>query len=210
MKLYFTAPFFIAASLLTSCTPITPAVTNQYKLESFSKARLKTKPTPITILVTAPEAVAGYQTEQMIYVKKPFEISAFANNAWVNPPADMLLPIIVQSLQNSGYFKAVASSATAEKTDFQLDTDLIELQQNFLKKPSEIDVVIKADLSRTRDNKVLASRLFTQHIVCPMEKPYGGVLAANQAMLKISDELTRFVVKEVAINSHLIEESRQN
>jgi len=182
---------------LTACSAVKLPVTNQYQLSAFSNKKLVNRLAQKTILVSYPEAVAGYQTGQMLYIKKPFELSAFANNAWVDQPANMIFPLIVQSLQCSGYFYAVASSPHAEETDYRLDTQLIELQQNFLKKPSVIDVVVKIVLTQTRDNRVVASRLIHQQAICPTDTPYGGVIAANRAIQKVTAEITQFVVSQV-------------
>ncbi|KTD64412.1 ABC-type transport auxiliary lipoprotein family protein [Legionella spiritensis] len=184
----------LASTLLGGCSPVKSVVTNQYKLSAYSAKKLANHQSSVSILVNAPEAVGGYQTEQMLYMEKPFEISSFAYNAWANPPADMLFPLIMQSLQRSGYFYAVASSPTSEKTDYRLDTQLIELQQNFLQKPSTIHFIAKIVLTHLDDNRVIASRIISLRIPCPRESPYGGVLAANQATLSFTNQLTEFVV----------------
>lgn len=183
--------------LLTACSPIKTPLTNQFKLGAFSNRQLASHPTRQSILVTTPAAVAGYQTDQMVYMKKPFELSYFANNGWINPPAEMLFPLILQSLQRSGYFYAVVSSPYTDKTDYRLDTQLIELQQNFIKKPSIIELVVKVALTRVSDDQVIASKIISQHVPCPIESPYGGVLAANRATESFTAELTRFVLAHV-------------
>src|SRR5690349_7258410 len=96
---------------LIACSPVSVSVNNQYQLSAYSSKQLAKKPLPITLLITAPDAAAGYQTSQMLYVKKPFELEAFAKNAWVNPPADMLYPLVLQSLQRTNLFEAVTSNA---------------------------------------------------------------------------------------------------
>lgn len=187
--------------LLAGCSAIKVPVTNQYQLSAFSNKKLTGQSAKQSILVTSPEAVAGYQTEQMLYIKKPFELSSYVKNAWVDQPAGMLFPLIVQSLQQSGYFYAVASSPHSELTTYRLDTQLIELQQNFLKKPSVIDLVVKVVLTHVSDNRVVASRLINQHVSCPMDTPYGGVIAANRAAENFTAELTNFVVSHVRQDS---------
>ena len=183
--------------LLIACSPVKTVVTNQYKLDAFSEKQLTNKISPQSILITTPEAVAGYQTNEMIYVQKLFELNNFAHSAWISPPADMLYPLIVQSVQRSGYFYAVASSPNSEHTDYRLDTQLIKLQQNFLTKPSKIDFVVKVVLTNTKDNRVVASRMIAQHITCSHESPYGGVLAANLATKQFTAELSNFIVQQV-------------
>ncbi len=182
--------------LLSACSPVKTLVTNQYKLDSFSSRHLGHANSRQSILITVPEAAAGYQLSDMLYVKKPFELSSFANNAWVDQPANMLLPLIVQSLQNSGYFFAVTSSANSEQTTYRLDTQLIELEQTFLKKPSQINLTVKVVLTHVSDNRVIASRLITEHVNCPMDTPYGGVIAANRATTLLTAQITEFVISK--------------
>lgn len=189
--------------LLAGCTAIKTPTTNQYQLTAFSSKQYQSHPTKLTILVTTPEAVGGYQSEQMLYKNKPYELTAFVKNSWADQPAKMLFPLIVQSIQRSGYFHAVASSPHADSTDYRLDTQLIELQQNFLRSPSVTDLVVKVTITRVHDNNVIASRVVSQHVNCPMNTPYGGVIAANRATENLTAELTRFVVSEVRKDSHL-------
>ncbi|MDI9818706.1 ABC-type transport auxiliary lipoprotein family protein [Tatlockia sp. PL877] len=182
--------------LLIGCA-VKPLVTSQYKLAAYSKKQMAGKATKYSIFVNTPVAAAGYKTEEMLYTKKPFELMPFVHNAWVDPPAEMLLPLIVQSLNCSGYFHAVASSPSSETTDYRLDTQLIELQQSFLTKPSRIHLVVKAVLTRVDDNRIIASRIICPQVTCPIDSPYGGVLAANRATELFTTELTNFIVMHV-------------
>lgn len=182
---------------MTGCSPVKTLANNEYQLNSFSTKQFTSKPRTVTLLVTAPEAVAGHQTEQMLYVKKPYQIEAFAKNVWVSPPADMLYPLLVQSLQRSGYFYAVASGLYNVEADYRLDTQLLNLEQNFLKKPSVMDVTVKIVLTRTADNKVIASRIISQQITCPMDTPYGGVIAANKATHQLTAAVTNFAISNI-------------
>ncbi|KTD33402.1 transport protein [Legionella nautarum] len=187
--------------LLVSCSPIKLQQSNAYKLDAYSSKQFTSQASKQSILITVPEAVAGYQTEDMLYMKKPFELSSFTKNVWVDPPAEMLLPLIAQSLQRSGYFNAVTSTTNSELTDYRLDTQLMELQQNFITTPSHIDLVVKVVLSHVSDNRVVASRLFSQRVKCPADTPYGGVTAANIATKNFTAEATAFVVSQARQDS---------
>lgn len=179
---------------LVGCSPVETPTTNQYKLALYSKNHLSNKHSSRSILVSQPEAVGGYQTEQMLYIKKPFELNSFLHSAWADPPANMLFPLIVQSLQYTGYFYAVASSPYSEQTDYRIDTQLITLQQDFLCKPSAVELVVKVVLTHVSDNRIVASRVMSQRVSCPQQTPYGGVVAANQATLALTGEITQFVL----------------
>jgi cholesterol transport system auxiliary component len=187
----------IGVLFLIGCSPVKMPVTNEYQLSAYNSKQLASKPRVSSLLVTAPEAAAGYQTQEMLYVKKPFQIDSFARNAWTDPPAEMLYPLLVQSLQRSGYFQAVSSSLYAQEVDYRLDTQLLTLEQNFMQKPSVLVLSVKVGLTRTADNKVIASRIITEQVPCPMETPYGGVIAANKASSQLTADVVHFVIAHV-------------
>lgn len=185
---------FITGLLLLSSCAIKPSITNQYKLTAFSDKRAS-HTSSHSILVTAPEAVSGYDTEQMLYVKKPFEVGVFAHNAWIAPPADMLFPLILESLQRTGYYRVVASSPYSDRTEYRLDTQLLELHQNFLTKPSEISLKVKVVLSNVNNSRVINSTVIAINVPCPAETPYGGVLAANIATKQLTAAIDEFAAR---------------
>lgn len=188
----------ILVGALSACSPVKMPVTNQYQLTNFSAKRLVAHSSSYTLLVTVPEAVAGYQTEVMLYIKKPYQLEAFVKNAWIDAPANMLYPLLIQSIQSTGYFAAVSSSPYMQGADYRLDTQLLHLEQNFIKKPSTLEFSVKLVLTRVNDNKIVASRIINQNIACPEDTPYGGVVAANRASLLITKAAARFVIRASA------------
>ncbi len=186
---------------LISCSPVKTPVTNEYQLTEFSSRQLTAKPHHVSILVTAPEAVAGYQTEEMLYIKKPFQLESFVKNSWTAPPADMLFPLMVQTLQRSGYFYAVTSSPYSEEANYRLDTQVISLAQNFLKKPSVLEFTAKVVLTRIDDNKIVGSQIISQQIPCLSDTPYGGVVAANKASREFTARAANFVISHIKSDS---------
>lgn len=178
--------------LLSACAVKMPEK-NQYKLEAFCAQKISAPSHKATIFISQPDAVSGYNTEQMLYVKKPYKVTPFSKNAWVGSPADMLFPLIVQSLQASRFFAAISSAPNGDKADYRLDTQLISLQQNFLVQPSRLDMVIKATLSDIDQNRVVGSHIFNLSESCPIDSPYGGVIAANHATKRFTNQMVRFV-----------------
>ncbi|STP14063.1 Uncharacterised protein [Legionella bozemanae] len=53
------------------------------------------------------------------------------------------LPFNLQSLQRTNLFEAVTSNAYTLGATYRLDTQLLSLQQNFLKKPSVLEFSAK-------------------------------------------------------------------
>ncbi|MDP3561553.1 MAG: ABC-type transport auxiliary lipoprotein family protein [Legionellaceae bacterium] len=188
--------------LLTACTPVKSPIRSQYKIVAFSAKTLETTVSSQSILIAQPDAMAGYETEQMLYTDQPFQLSSFAHSSWISPPANMLTSLITQSLQHSHYFYAVAAGPNADKTDYRLDTQLLTLQQNFLTKPSTLEFSVQIVLTRVNDNRVIASHTFVERVPCPADTPYGGVIATNKATQAFTARLTAYVVKQVKHDLH--------
>lgn len=191
----------IVLCFLSACSVKTP-IENKYKLEKFCAKKINLKKSTVSVQIAAPVAVSGYNTEQMLYVVQPYELTPFVKNAWVDAPANMLFPLIVQSFQASGYFYAVSSLPYADKTDYRVDTQLIALEQNFLVKPSVLDFVVKNVVTNSKENQIIASRIFGHHLPCPVDGPYGGVMAANEATKLYTAELTQFVINAINQDRH--------
>jgi cholesterol transport system auxiliary component len=183
--------------LLGACAPMHSSNQNRYQLTESGKVKEQKSAQRVSLLVMQPSAVDGYDTNQMLYVNKPFELSAFADNSWMSPPVTMLLPLMIRSIESSHYFYAVTSDLNASKTDYRLESQLIRLQQNFLVKPSQIQLIMRVMLIHSADSHVLATTTLYESIACPSDTPLGGVIAANQAARRLTAQITHFVVAHV-------------
>lgn len=196
MKDFGYISFFVLTVLLSACSPIKNQITTHYQLTAFSTEKINAN-TSYSLLITPTQALAGYQTEQMQYLTKPYALSSFSKNSWYSPPANMIYSLLIQSAQKSHAFSAVSSGTYVNKTDYQLDTQLIELRQNFIMRPSRIEFKMKAILTRVSDNQIIKSKTFSYSIPCPQDTPYGGVLAANIVAKTFTKNVIQFVVKQI-------------
>ncbi len=186
---------------LSACMPISLPVKKIYKLESFdSTAMQATPPANRSILISQPDAAEGYESEQMLYVQTPYQLSSFTENAWISSPANMLFPLLIQAFQSSLAFSAVTASPYANQVDYRLDSQVIAVQQNFLTKPSRFEFTVKIVLTHTRSNTILFSNIITQVTACPEDTPYGGVIAGNRSIKSITGKIKRSVI--AAIRHH--------
>src|SRR4029077_11573392 len=114
---------------------------------------------------------------------------AFAKHQWIAPPALLLQPLIVQSLRDTGYFRAVIASPQVALTDWRLDTQLFTLRQDFFPSNSQICLILQAQVVNARTNKVIAQRQFVAIVNAPQRTPEGGVTAANEATQQVLQQL---------------------
>lgn len=149
-------------------------------------------PNAPTLMVNTPRAAAGFDSLRIVYVRKPHELEAFAYSQWVDTPAQMLAPLIVKALERSAAFRAVLLAPTAASVDLRLDTELIRLQHEFLAQPSRVRLTLRAVLVDVATRRVVAWREFDTRVASATEDPYGGVVAANEAVSKLLGELAAF------------------
>jgi cholesterol transport system auxiliary component len=199
-KIYIRAAIMCSvAALLGGCSVFQPV-----KSESITTYSLEvqfdslTKGTgDKTLLVTPLTAQPGFDSTRMIYIKKLHEIDYFAQNKWVDTPSRMLTPLLVQALESSAKYRAVVNSRSSVSADLRLDTEIIRLQQEFLTRPSQIRLTMRAQLIDIQGRRVLATREFDLTEVAASDDPYGGVVSANRAIKTMLLQIAEFCTQEL-------------
>ncbi|MEQ6341679.1 MAG: ABC-type transport auxiliary lipoprotein family protein [Gammaproteobacteria bacterium] len=181
--------------LLVACTslqPVKPQSITTFSLNPELPLANAARSDALTIAVSAPRAMPGFDTSRMAYVNKPLELSYFSRNQWVDAPARMIAPHLVRALERSGHFLAVVESPNSIVTDLKLDSELIRLQQDFTTNPSKVRLTLRAQVVDVAEGKVLGTREFDATEPAPSDDPYGGVIAANKALARVLVPLAEF------------------
>jgi len=158
-------------------------------------AALVARPLPKSgpsLLVSTPRAAAGFDSQRMIYLRQAHQLEYFAHSEWVDTPARMLSPLIVAAVGDSGAFRAVLPTPSSASGELRLDSEILLLQQEFLAQPSQVRFVLRAALVDATSRRVIATRDFEGLAKAPSDDPYGGVLAANQAVQAVLEKLAAF------------------
>ena len=101
----------------------------------------------------------------------------------------MLAPLMVVALENSGAFRAVGSATGGIAGELRLDTEVLRLQQEFGGGPSRVRFTLRASLTDNATRRVISSREFDATVVADSDDPYGGVVAANNAVQRVLQQL---------------------
>lgn len=193
----------VSFSTLAGCSLLSPVKNepkNTYIINAVPQyIPQSTQSKPLTLLVAPIQANLAYDSTQIAYTTQPYQISYFVNNHWAETPAQMLQPLIVLTLQKTHYFRAVIPSTTSSHYDLVLQTQLVQLEQDFLQHPSQVTLVLHAQLINAATNQVIATRQFSVTESAPQDTPYGGVIATNQATAVVLQQLTRFCVSAKSI-----------
>ena len=152
---------FIIFSVLTAGCAVKVPPVSTYVLTVPATAQATTPPrTRQVLLVNTMTADAGYKSDRMIYVTAPAYLRPYASHAWVAPPAQMFMPLIVERIESKQYFRAVVTPPFINASDYRLDTRLVVLQQEFMQPVSQVRCVVEALLTNSHTGRVIASRRF--------------------------------------------------
>ena len=146
-----------------------------------------------TLLVAMPRARAGFDTPRMGYMRRPHELLYFATSQWADTPARMLAPLLVQVLERTGTWEAVAQMPTTVQGNYRVELDNLALRQEFFERPSRVRLQARVQLIDLQRQCVLGTRYFEVLKTAPTDDPYGGVRAANQAVTSFLGEVASWL-----------------
>ena len=177
------------AGCLSPRTDSSEIHTYQLSLEGgLSEARPGKLDGPV-LLVTQPQAEPGFETQRMVYVKRPYELEYYAVNQWADTPVRMFTPLMVQVLNQDPTWRAVIPLPSSIHGDYRLDTHGFLIQQEFFQSPSRVRVLVRAQLVDLKESMILSTRALEVVENATSENPYGGVQAANRAVAGLLEQL---------------------
>ncbi len=198
----------LAAALLGGCSVLKPSGTAPPRFYTLGPTPGRSAPdaprpapshaTAPTLLVLAPGAAAGFDSQRIIYIRQEHQIEYFAHNEWVDTPSRMLQGLLVEAMARSGVFSAVSPASGAAGGDIRLDTEIVRLQHEFQTRPSQVRFTLRATLVEDRSRRVLAWREFDTVVPAASDDPYGGVTAASTAVQQTMQQLTVFSRQAIA------------
>ncbi len=190
--------FVSALAVLSACSILQPANSPPPLQFSFDNAPppVQVVPSPKSdapsILVSVPRAAAGFDGHQIIFTRQLHQLEYFRLSEWIDTPANMLTPLIVTALAQSGQFSAVIQAPTSAVTQLRLDVEIVRLQQEFFSQPSQAHFTLRAHLLDATTRQIVAWREFDVILPASSDTPYGGVVAANSAVRKVVTDLVTF------------------
>lgn len=181
-------------ALLSGClSPVNTNPPSSYVIDSLPRDIPVSNRGNSVILVSTPDARPIYQTTQMAYSSHPYQIQYFSENQWAETPAQMLQPLLVQTLQNTHRFSGVMMPPYVGRYTYSLSTQILRFDQDFVSVPHAFKLVAQVSLSRYSSSELIATREFSISVPLPEQSPYGGVLAANMATRRLLSEVAGFV-----------------
>lgn len=188
----------LSACGLPLLQPAAEQPTRNYLLEWHAgTVPLVKSPRRGSLLISPVLSTPGFDSSDMAYMRKAHEIEYFAHHRWVDAPARMLEPLLVQAAERSGLFRSVVEAGNGADVDLRLDSRLIHLQQVCRLNPSELQLALRVTLSEVSSARVIATRTLSVSEAIMERTPYAGVEAANRAVDRLLSELQAFLVEQL-------------
>ena len=195
---YFRLALVVVAIVVGGCgQPLLtqPEAPSSLLLEANPNVRPAPHNTGLTLLVSPPQAQAGFDTRRIAYSRTPLTLEYYTRSEWADTPARMLGPVAVRALESSGAFRAVIAGPAPVPVDLRLDLELLRLQQEFTAGGSQVQLELRAKLFDVRAGRVLATRVFSELAPAPSPDALGGARAASTAFGAALEALAAFVVE---------------
>jgi cholesterol transport system auxiliary component len=188
----------LALALVPGCALLTPppAPATKQLLNKMPAEVPQRASQGAVLLVFPPRAGSIYDTTQMAYTPRLYEIAYFSEHEWAGTPAQMLHPLLVRTMQDTRFFSAVLAPPHAGRYDYALRTEIGELVADFSSQPAAMRLSLRVHLSDDATRRIIASKEIAIRETMPAMTPAAGVAAANEATAKALLELARFVLEQ--------------
>lgn len=172
----------------------TPARTFDLSIPAIPKAGARA---PWQVVINQPSAVRAITTDR-IMVKQGAEISYLAGAVWSDTLPRLLQARMVETLQNTGGFRAVGGTDDRISADVQIMTDIraFELQVSGSETGASqrglarVELFVKAVDAKT--DRIVGSRLLVGEAVAHVDSVEGSVSALNAALDRVLGDFVAF------------------
>jgi cholesterol transport system auxiliary component len=186
----------LVVAIAAGCTLLPPeqTETNKEVLSTLPEAVPQRDTRPATLLVLRPDTQSIYDTTQMAYMTRPYQVDYFMHYAWGATPSQMLLPLLVKTLENTHAFAAILTTPYAGHYSYALRTEILELTQDFTTHPPILRLALRMQLGDAT-GRIIATKSISLREPLEQESPYAGVVAANNAAAKALLEVAKFALE---------------
>ncbi len=145
------------------------------------------------LLISSMRSSPGYERADMAYIRTPHQLEYFARHRWVDAPAHMLEPMLLQAAAGSGLFRSVSAAGSGTEAEWRLDSHLLHLRQVCRLNPSELQFAVRFTLVDVASAQQIGSRTISLSEPINERTPAAGVAAANRAIPELLEQVRRFL-----------------
>jgi cholesterol transport system auxiliary component len=130
----------------------------------------------------------------MAYSTQAFQIGYFNESEWALAPAQMIQPLLVETMRSVGYSCEIASPPQLGRQTLTLRTEILELKQDFSSEPAMFRAALRFSLQREPSHQLVATKEVLVSEPMRERTAYAGVIAGNVAIEKMLRALAAFAI----------------
>jgi cholesterol transport system auxiliary component len=147
-----------------------------------------------SLVVERPNALRSIDTPRIARTRE-VEIEYYAGGTWIDRPAVMIEPLIIQSFRSSGAIDVVADRRSGVRPDFMLQTDITAFEATETASgPPDVRVAMSATLIRMPRREVVGTTQIARTVTARATDLESIALAFDEALGKVLEDLVEWTL----------------
>jgi len=141
-----------------------------------------------TLRILDTTAGAFYDTDQLVFSRSPGTRGQYQFARWTERPGKRFVELLRARLDRLGRYR-VTSTGGYVRSDFLLDTRLVEFYHDAAHEPGQVRLELRAELVDLKHRTWLGRRVFEQHVPLTTYDAAGAAQASSLAASRVLDDL---------------------
>ncbi len=167
-----------------------PPATYDLQAPAIDKARGSRS---VQLMISPPVAVKTIDTEEILVKSANGRVAYYSGVAWGDRLPRLFQARLVESLANSGAFRAVLTNQDRVAGDISLAIEIRDFEVEATGAGAEAVVDVYVKLVDERNSAVLTTKRFQAHQAAVTEDPGAGIQALNGAFQQVVREIVSWV-----------------
>ncbi len=147
----------------------------------------------VQLMIAPPVAVKTIDTDEILVKGANGRVAYYSGMAWGDRLPRLFQARLVETLANSGAFRAVLTNQDRVSGDLSLAIEIRDFQVETAASSSEAVVDVYVKLINERSNAVVATRRFQAREKAASQEPGAGVEALNTAFQQVVRDIVSWV-----------------
>lgn len=183
--------------ILSGCIQNTVPAIDLYTINipcGIDKPIVKKAAAGTVLKVSIPKSTSSIMSRNILYQKDEYSQNPYAHSNWNDTPNIMLGRVFLSCINKSSIFQSVLPSYSKGKSDFLLESNLMEFYHHInTDGSSEGRVKVEFYLIDLKSGNVISTNEFFSKVSSKTLDAKGGVKALNYATKSIANSLVRWL-----------------
>ena len=199
LSTFLAVPFLICACSIIGPRESGPRIYYVLEPGACSDGDSRT-PHPYTLLIGDTSASRLINSQRILFSRDSSTRGLYQFAFWLESPATRFPNLLLSQLECAKLFRTQTRNSTLAKTDFILNTELLDFFHDVSASPSTARVNVRAELLDLRSREIRASRNFLRNIELDQADAAHAVEGFNRATGEIVAEIVAWLEEQMPQN----------